>query len=167
MRVEVSKKLSAAASSKEGEFDTSMTTAAPSRALASPSPVIVFTPVAGDAATASWPCSRSRVTTFDPMSPLPPITTTFMLCPFGLCQRLLLAVLSVWTPSHRVRRGRIRETPQSSPTATTGPARACYAGDVAPSNSCRAARSSRRELTPSFVKTLRRWYSTVRGLMKS
>ena len=30
-----------------------------------------------------------------------------------------------------------------------------------------AARSSLRELMPSLVKTLRRWYSTVRGLMNS
>src|SRR5262249_23607826 len=42
-----------------------------------------------------------------------------------------------------------------------------YCGDVAPSNCLSAAGSSRRELTPSFVNTLCRWYSTVRGLMKS
>lgn len=29
------------------------------------------------------------------------------------------------------------------------------------------SRSSRRDLTPSFTKTLLRWYSTVRGLMNS
>ena len=39
----------------------------------------VLTPVSGDAATASWPCSRSLVTSFDPMSPVPPMMTSFMI----------------------------------------------------------------------------------------
>ena len=78
LRVEVSKNSSTAASSNEGEFDTSTTTAAPSSASARPSPVSVLTPEFGDAGTASWPWSRSLATSFDPMSPLPPITTSFM-----------------------------------------------------------------------------------------
>src|SRR5690242_11633078 len=41
---------------------------------------MVLTPESGDAATASCPRSPSFFTTFDPMSPLPPITTIFMLC---------------------------------------------------------------------------------------
>jgi hypothetical protein len=43
-----------------------------------PSPVRVLTPELGDAATASCPCWRNLVTSFEPMSPLPPITTIFM-----------------------------------------------------------------------------------------
>jgi hypothetical protein len=76
--VEVSKNLKTAASSQEGEFDTSITTDAPVRASARPSPVRVLTPVLGEADTASWPCSPSLVTSFAPMSPLPPMTTIFI-----------------------------------------------------------------------------------------
>jgi hypothetical protein len=53
--VAVSKNSSAAAPSNDGEFDTSTTTGAPRRAAGSPSPVRVFTPELGEAATASWP----------------------------------------------------------------------------------------------------------------
>src|SRR3984893_17514574 len=38
-----------------------------------------LTPDLGDAATASCPCSRSFGTSLDPMSPVPPITTIFMI----------------------------------------------------------------------------------------
>jgi hypothetical protein len=41
--------------------------------------VTVLTPDEGDAATTSWPRSREFITIFFPMSPLPPITTIFML----------------------------------------------------------------------------------------
>jgi hypothetical protein len=71
LRVEVSKNSSTAAGSNDGEFDTSTTTAAPVTASASPSPVRVFTPVLGDAATASCPCASKRLTSFDPISPVP------------------------------------------------------------------------------------------------
>src|ERR1700745_159311 len=77
-RVDVSKKLITAASSHAGAFDTSTTTDAPFSTSASPSPVTVLTPEFGDAAIASCPCSRNLVTSFDPISPLPPITTIFM-----------------------------------------------------------------------------------------
>jgi hypothetical protein len=40
---------------------------------------MVLTPDLGDAASASWPRSRSLFTTFDPMSPLPPMTVIFMM----------------------------------------------------------------------------------------
>ena len=33
-------------------------------------------------ATASWPSCVSLLTTFEPMSPIPPITTIFMISPF-------------------------------------------------------------------------------------
>src|SRR5262245_48025905 len=49
-----------------------------SNASASPSPVSELTPELGEAATASCPCSRTLVTSFDPMSPVPPMTTIFM-----------------------------------------------------------------------------------------
>ena len=37
------------------------------------------TPVSGDAASGSWPSARSFLTSFDPIRPVPPITTIFML----------------------------------------------------------------------------------------
>src|SRR5690348_2275996 len=55
-----------------------MTTAAPFNASASPSPVIVLTPVLGAAEIASWPRAFSFSTTFEPISPVPPITTIFI-----------------------------------------------------------------------------------------
>src|SRR5262249_34429497 len=79
LRVEVSKNAITAASSHDGEFVTSTMTFAPANAWASPSPVRLLTPDDGDAATTSWPFLRRLVTSFFPMSPLPPITTTFMM----------------------------------------------------------------------------------------
>jgi len=76
--VEVWKNSITAASSNDGEFDTSTTTSAPATTCASPSPVMVFTPVSGDAGTASCPCSRSFATSLEPMSPVPPIITIFI-----------------------------------------------------------------------------------------
>src|SRR6516164_3431676 len=78
LRVEVSKNAITAASSHDGEFVTSTTTFAPASAWASPSPVRLLTPDDGDAARTSWLCRLRMVTSFFPMSPLPPITTTFM-----------------------------------------------------------------------------------------
>src|SRR5215510_5758256 len=77
LRVDVSKNFITAASSHDGAFDTSTTTDAPFIASASPSPVTEFTPDLGEASTASCFCSRNLVTTLDPISPLPPITTIF------------------------------------------------------------------------------------------
>jgi len=67
------------ASSNDGEFETSATTDAPTSTSDKPSPVTAFTPVDGAAATASCPCSVKVCTTFDPIRPVPPITTIFML----------------------------------------------------------------------------------------
>jgi hypothetical protein len=78
LRVEVEKKSRTAWSSQLGELVTSTTTSAPASTSLSPSPVSVFTPVCGEAATASWPCSVSRVTTFEPICPVPPMITIFM-----------------------------------------------------------------------------------------
>src|SRR5205814_4247184 len=58
-----------------------ISTDAPFSASASPSQVMELTPDLGDAATASCPCSRSLLTSFDPISPLPPITTIFIIAP--------------------------------------------------------------------------------------
>src|SRR5690349_20051178 len=80
--IHVSKNFITALSSQEGEFDTSTATDAPFNAAASPSPLSVLTPDFGDAASASWPCSRSLVTSFDPMRPLPPTTTIFTIVSF-------------------------------------------------------------------------------------
>jgi hypothetical protein len=43
--------------------------------------VSVFTPVFGDAATASCPWAVSRSTSFDPTSPVPPMMTIFTMFP--------------------------------------------------------------------------------------
>jgi hypothetical protein len=67
-----------AASSNDGEFGTSITTSAPATAAASPFPVSVSTPVFGEAATVSCLCSAGPSTSFDPISPVPPITTIFI-----------------------------------------------------------------------------------------
>src|SRR6516225_6229219 len=83
LRVELSKNPITAASSHDGEFVTSTTTFAPANACASPSPVRLLTPDDGDAAMTSWPFFRRMVTSFFPMSPLPPITTTFMFVLLG------------------------------------------------------------------------------------
>src|SRR5262245_15479989 len=92
LRVDFSKNSSTSASPQDGAFDTSTTTAAPASAPASPSPVRALTPEEGDAGTASWPCWRRIGTSFFPMSPLPPITTIFMLISlekklFDFCHR--------------------------------------------------------------------------------
>src|SRR6185503_2758705 len=67
-----------ATSSKDGEFETSTTTWAPLSTSANPSPVSVLTPVLGAAATASCPLALSFVMSFDPIRPVPPITTIFI-----------------------------------------------------------------------------------------
>jgi hypothetical protein len=45
---------------------------------ANPSPMTELMPEYGDVATASCPSSRNLETSFNPMSPLPPITTIFI-----------------------------------------------------------------------------------------
>src|SRR5262245_9413206 len=67
-----------AVSSKDGEFETSTTTAAPLRASARPSPVTASTPKRRDAATTSWPPRVSSATSLYPISPVPPTTTIFI-----------------------------------------------------------------------------------------
>src|SRR5947209_1448362 len=84
LRVEVVKKCRTSSSAQDGEFDTSITVCAPLSASATPSPLSVSTPDRGEAETASWPNSRSWATTCEPISPLPPMTTNFMIRPFQL-----------------------------------------------------------------------------------
>src|SRR5215211_552911 len=76
--VEVVKNSITARSSNEGEFETSTTTEAPSSTSGSPSPVSVLTPELGDAATASSSSARRQATTFEPIRPVPPMTTILM-----------------------------------------------------------------------------------------
>src|SRR5262245_12038549 len=78
LRPEVSKNSSTALSSNEGELARSTTTCAPAMASLSPWPVMVFTPVLGEAATTSWPPWRRMATVFEPIRPVPPMTTIFM-----------------------------------------------------------------------------------------
>src|SRR5215472_9358246 len=78
LRPEVSKNSSTALSSNEGELARSITTCALAVASLSPSPVMVLTPLLGEAATTSWPCWRRMATVFEPIRPVPPMTTIFM-----------------------------------------------------------------------------------------
>src|SRR5262245_33311903 len=78
LRPEVSKNSSTALSSNDGELARSITTCVPAMASSRPSPVMVLTPVLGEAATTSWPPRRSMGTVFEPMRPVPPITTIFI-----------------------------------------------------------------------------------------
>src|SRR6516162_232909 len=81
LRPEVSKNSSTALSSNEGELARSITTCAPAMASLSPSPVMLLTPLRGEAATTSWPPWRRMATVFEPIRPVPPITTIFMVDP--------------------------------------------------------------------------------------
>jgi hypothetical protein len=74
VRVEVVKNSITSSGANDGELLTSTTVSAPRRAASTPSPLSVSTPVRGEAATASWPWSASFSTTFEPMSPVPPMT---------------------------------------------------------------------------------------------
>src|SRR5262249_56537987 len=66
---------------QQGELARSMTTCAPAMASLRPSPVIVLTPVLGDAATTSWPPRRRMATVFEPIRPVRPMTTIFIVYP--------------------------------------------------------------------------------------
>src|SRR5262249_56806473 len=79
LRREVWKNSSTALSSNEGELARSITTCALAVASLSPSPVMVLTPLLGEAATTSWPCWRRMATVFEPIRPVPPLTTIFLL----------------------------------------------------------------------------------------
>src|SRR6516165_4876378 len=81
LRPEVSKNSSTALSSNEGELARSITAGAPATASLSPSPVMVLTPLLGEAARTSWPPWRRMATVFEPIRPVPPMTTIFMVYP--------------------------------------------------------------------------------------
>src|SRR3954447_26651096 len=81
LRPEVSKNSSTALFSNEGELARSIATCAPARAPLSPSPVIVLMPLWGDAATTSWPRWRRMATVFEPIRPVPPMMTIFIIYP--------------------------------------------------------------------------------------
>src|SRR5215469_11043361 len=78
LRLEVSKNSSTALSSNEEELVRSITTCAPAMACASPSPVMLLTPLLGEAAMTSWPPRRRMGTVLEPMRPVPPMTMIFM-----------------------------------------------------------------------------------------
>src|SRR5918992_6143954 len=71
LRPEVSKNSSTALSSNEDELARSITTCVPATASLRPSPVIVLTPVLGEAAATSWPPWRRMATVFEPIRPVP------------------------------------------------------------------------------------------------
>src|SRR3954452_15605872 len=78
LRPEISKNSSTALSSKEGELARSTATCAPAMTSLSPSPVMVFTPVLGEAAMTSWPAWRRMAAVFEPIRPVPPMMTILM-----------------------------------------------------------------------------------------
>src|SRR5918995_1325494 len=78
LRPEVWKNSSTALSSNEGEWGRSTPPCGPAMPFLGPSPVMVLTPVLGEAATTSWPPWRRMATVFEPIRPVPPITTIFM-----------------------------------------------------------------------------------------
>src|SRR5262245_27528314 len=75
LRVDVSKKLRTALSSKEGELLTSTTMLAPASASARPCLVRVLTPEDGEALATSSPRPRRLKASFFPMRPEPPMIT--------------------------------------------------------------------------------------------
>src|SRR5215471_13806523 len=75
LRPAVSKNSSTALSSNDGELARSITTCAPAAASLTPAPVMVLTPLFGEATTASWPPWRRMATVFEPIRPM---TTIFM-----------------------------------------------------------------------------------------
>src|SRR3954469_8542618 len=79
LRPEVSKNSSTALSSNEGELARSITTCVPAMASLSPSPVMLLIPLWGEAATTSWPPRRRMATVFEPIRPVPPTMTIFMI----------------------------------------------------------------------------------------
>ena len=80
LRPAVWKNSSTALSSNEGELARSITTCAPARPCFSPSPVMVLKPLCGAAARTSCPPRRRIATVLAPIRPMPPITTTFIVC---------------------------------------------------------------------------------------
>src|SRR5258708_20641172 len=76
------RKKSRDASSNVGEFARLITTSVPSSAWSRPFPVIRSTPVDGAAGTASCPAAVSFRTTCEPVSPVPPMTASFMVLTF-------------------------------------------------------------------------------------
>src|ERR1051326_7965033 len=78
LRPEVSKNSSTALSSNEGELARSITTCVPAMASLRPSPLMLLTPVLGEAATTSGAAGRRGGTVSDPIRPVPPITTIFI-----------------------------------------------------------------------------------------
>src|SRR5436305_1128020 len=81
LRPEIWKNSSTALSSNDGELVRSITTCAPASVSFNPAPVMVLTPVLDEAATTSWSRPRKTGTVFEPIRPLPPITTIFMAAP--------------------------------------------------------------------------------------
>src|SRR5213595_3381970 len=107
LRPEVWKNSSTPLSSNEGELARSITTCAPATASLTPSPVIVLTPVLGDAATTLWPPWRRMATVFEPIRPVPPMTTIFMVyLPWDDCFRRGRALATAQAPEELERRFR-------------------------------------------------------------
>src|SRR3954469_1783218 len=107
LRPEVSKNSSTALSSNEGELARSITTCAPATASLTPSPVMVLTPLLGEAATTSWPPWRRMATVFEPIRPVPPMMTIFMIYP--PFRRLETLCATLQRDGRRSERGLLRQ----------------------------------------------------------
>src|SRR5207247_4859587 len=69
---------SAAVLSEDGEVARAIAACAPAMASLRPSPVMLLTPVFGEAAPPSWPRWRRMGRVSEPIRPVPPITTIFI-----------------------------------------------------------------------------------------
>src|SRR5262245_18435047 len=119
LRPEVSKNSSTALSSNEGELARSITTCAPAMAASSPSPVMLLTPLLGEAAMTSWPAWRRIGTVFEPIRPVPPMTTIFIAKLLGVARQAMVvqpAALGECRPPRETRLYVVRrgvETPRA------------------------------------------------------
>src|SRR6516164_4380485 len=161
LRSEVLKNSSTALSSNEGELARSITTCAPAMASLSPSPVMVLTPVLGEAATTSWPPWRRMATVFEPIRPVPPMTTIFMVTLRCRCRKLnasyssSIAAKGWWYPSGN---------PKGIRTLPTAGIPACWLASSLPASenlhktfaaSHRNAQFARTRRICSFIRVIR------------
>src|SRR2546427_12103270 len=128
LRPEVSKNSSTALSSNEGELARSITTCVPAMASLRPWPVMVLTPVLGEAATTSWPPWRRMATVFEPIRPVPPITTTFI-------------------PNLLVQAGAVMVVQQAA-VSECGPPRGRQRASFSTAGACRRPPSRQRDSSP-------------------
>src|SRR5215470_8999920 len=115
LRPEVSKNSNTALASNDGELARSITTHVPAMAPLRPSPVMVLTPVLGEAATTSWPPWRRMATVLEPIRPVPPITTIFIANLLVRSPRVGVCNGCAARPRHPAEHNELEEAPRVSP----------------------------------------------------